>query len=210
VTATRGWRHIVLLTAPLLVLAGCGGTAGSPPPSPSAIAAVAPSPAVSQAATLHVFGAQGFALAYGKAWSARFPDGRRWSAKDAPPGQAPRWTMTILGPTVPGEAGRGEIVVTLHLDNAVRDPGDYQREAARELHAEHGLEVFRPTTVDRLPALMAVTHHPRASPVLRGERYVVGTGGVVYELEVRAPRAAWPSVAPAMRAIVQSFMQPGG
>ena len=45
---------------------------------------------------------------------------------------------------------------------------------------------------------------------MEGERYVIGTSGIVYELEARAPTAAWSINAPVMRGIVQSFMQPGG
>ena len=65
-------------------------------------------------------------------------------------------------------------------------------------------------TRNRLPALMAFTRHPNGTPAMEGERYVIGAGGIVYELEARAPTTAWSIDAPAMRRIVQSFMQPGG
>ena len=211
----NGWLRLVLATMPLLVLAGCGQTVVTPSPSASSsrTSLPSPSPAVSSdpKATLHVFDEQGFGLAYGHDWVARFPDGRAWRPKEPPPDQAARWTMVIIGPAATPEGdGRSEIVITVHLDRTAVDPNEYQREAAKRLHAEHPSETFRPTTVVGLPALMAVTRHPNSTPVVEGERYVIGTSGVVYELEARAPTSAWSASAPVMRGIVQSFMQPGG
>jgi hypothetical protein len=204
----NGWLRLVLATMPLLVLTGCGRSAVTPSPGASRTSITLPSS--DPKATQHVFGTQGFGLAYGRDWVARFPDGRAWSPKDPPPGQAARWTMVIVGPAATaGGDGRSEIVITIHLD-LTGGPYDYQREAAERLSVEHPSEVFRPTTVNELPALTAISRHPNATPAVEGERYVIGTGGIVYELEARAPTTAWSTNAPLMRGIVQSFMQPGG
>jgi hypothetical protein len=119
--------------------------------------------------------------------------------------------MALVGyPDTREAADRPMIVLRVRLDRTAVDPAAFQRDAAKLLEAENPFGVFRPATVDGIPALMAAVHDPNATPASEGERYVFGESGIVYDLEVRAPATTWPTDAPVLRGIVQSFTLPGG
>jgi hypothetical protein len=205
------------------VVPGCGAdrsatqTAASPAPSPSPSVSVS----VDAQATTHVFLDQGFSLAYGPDWRAEFPHGRVWSAKDPPPAQPAHWSMLLVGYSA-GRASsqRPEVVVAVRRNNGALEPAAFQRDAIKTLNAENPYvatlgkanvhHMFRPTSVLGVPALMAAFRDTTRSPALEEERYVFGECGIVYDIAIRAPVAAWPTDAATMRGIVRSLTLPGG
>ncbi len=201
----------MLLAAMLPILASLAACGGSPTGTASATPSPSPSASRDPQATVHTFLRQGFSLAYTGRWVARFPSGRDWQAKDPPPGQAARWSMTLVGySNSSATAHPPQIVVTVRLDNTAVDPAVYQHDAAKSLAAEYPSQEFQPTTVDGIPALMATVSGPNANPAIAAERYAFGGSGIVYDIEVRGPMSTWSTDAPALRGIVQSFTLPGG
>jgi hypothetical protein len=195
----------------LLALASLGACDTSPDGTASLTPSSSPSVSRDPQASVHTFGREGFSLAYGGDWVARFPQGKDWYAKDPPLGQAARWSMSIVGNSeTRAAADRPLIVVWVRRDRTAVDPTAFQRHAAKSLAAENPGQVFRPTTVDGIPALMAALPDPSAAPAAEEERYVLGESGIVYELDVRAPATTWSTDAPVLRGIVQSFTLPGG
>jgi hypothetical protein len=194
----------LMLGAPLL--GACDPDSG---PSPDGSASVNASPE-------HAFPEQGFSLRYGP----------RWKEEVQPPSDGWRWTLILsdtMGASPGGIGTRGRIAVTAEANRGQSNAAQYQKVARpllnrmlvkrigdRAAAADDGSgsvihHLFRPTTVNGVPALVAAIREGDARNGTEAEWYVVGAREHNFSIVVSSPAATWDDEAPALQDVVDTF-----
>ncbi len=168
----------------LAVSAGCSADTSS---------TASPTPLPSYAALMpRTYAAQGFALRLPANWASRVDPSGTWDLTAYPRGAAANF---------PG------LSVVVEASSHPPNLSTYDGKLARQVSQADVHHSFQAATVNGMPALVAAYRRAFAdgSEPLELEWYVLSAGPNIYSISIGAPRDQWPTWAPRLRQLVDTF-----